>query len=143
MNVNQISVFLENRTGQLAETTRLLANHGIDIRAINIAETADYGILRMIVDDAETTANILLKHGCILNMTPVTVVGLLDQPASLANLLDIFTEGGIDIEYMYALFTHVKGKAYMVFRVTDDEKLNSLLAKNGIAPVTKEELGLK
>ena len=143
MNVNQISVFLENRTGQLAETTRLLANHGIDIRAINIAETADYGILRMIVDDAETTANILLKNGCILNMTPVTVVGLLDKPASLANLLDIFTEGGIDIEYMYALFTHVKGKAYMVFRVTDDEKLNNLLAKNGIAPVTKEELGLK
>ena len=84
-----------------------------------------------------------MKNGCILNMTPVTVVGLLDQPASLANLLDIFTEGGIDIEYMYALFTHVKGKAYMVFRVTDDEKLNALLAKNGIAPVTKEELGLK
>ncbi|MBE6666160.1 MAG: ACT domain-containing protein [Ruminococcaceae bacterium] len=143
MNVNQISVFLENRTGQLAETTRLLANQGIDIRAINIAETADYGVLRMIVDDAEKTANILLTHGCILNMTPVTVVGLLDKPASLANLLDIFTEGGIDIEYMYALFTHVKGKAYMVFRVTDDEKLNNLLAKNGIAPVTKEELGLK
>ena len=143
MNVNQISVFLENRTGQLAETTRLLANHGIDIRAINIAETSDYGILRMIVDDAESTANILLNHGCILNMTPVTVVGLLDRPASLANLLDIFTEGGIDIEYMYALFTHVKGKAYMVFRVTDDEKLNALLAKNGIAPVTKEELGLR
>ena len=143
MNVNQISVFLENRTGQLAETTRLLANHGIDIRAINIAETADYGILRMIVDDAEATANILLKNGCILNMTPVTVVGLLDQPASLANLLDIFTEGEIDIEYMYALFTHVKGKAYMVFRVTDDAKLKALLAKNGIAPVTKEELGLK
>ena len=143
MNVNQISVFLENRTGQLAETTRLLADQGIDIRAINIAETADYGVLRMIVDDAEKAASILLKHGSILTMTPVTVVGLLDQPASLANLLDIFTVGEIDIEYMYALFTHVKGKAYMVFRVTDDAKLASLLSKNGIAPVTKEELGLK
>ena len=143
MNVNQISVFLENRTGKLAETTRLLADEGIDLRAINIAETADYGILRMIVDDADRAASILLKHGCILTMTPVTVVGLLDQPASLANLLDIFTEGEIDIEYMYALFTHVKGKAYMVFRVTDDEKLTKLLSAKGIAPVTKEELGLK
>ena len=86
---------------------------------------------------------ILLANGNILNMTPVTVVGLLDQPGSLANLLDIFTAGGIDIEYMYALFTHTKGKAYMVFRVTDDAKLDALLAKHGIAPVTKEELGLK
>ena len=143
MNVNQISVFLENRTGQLAEITRLLADQNIDIRAINIAETADYGVLRMIVDDADSAASILLKHGCILTMTPVTVVGLLDQPASLANLLDIFTVGEIDIEYMYALFTHVKGKAYMVFRVTDDEKLKNLLSSKGIAPVTKEELGLK
>ena len=143
MNVNQISVFLENRTGQLAEITRLLADQNIDIRAINIAETADYGVLRMIVDDADSAASILLKHGCILTMTPVTVVGLLDQPASLANLLDIFTVGKIDIEYMYALFTHVKGKAYMVFRVTDDEKLKNLLSSKGIAPVTKEELGLK
>lgn len=143
MNVNQISVFLENRTGQLAEITRLLADQNIDIRAINIAETADYGVLRMIVDDADSAASILLKHGCILTMTPVTVVGLLDQPASLANLLDIFTVGEIDIEYMYALFTHVKGKAYMVFRVTDDEKLAKLLSSKGIAPVTKEELGLK
>lgn len=143
MNVNQISVFLENRTGQLAETTRLLADNGIDLRAISIAETADYGVLRMIVDDADRAANILLTNGNILNMTPVTVVGLLDQPGSLANLLDIFTAGGIDIEYMYALFTHIKGKAYMVFRVTDDAKLESLLAKNGIAPVTKEELGLR
>ncbi len=143
MNVNQISVFLENRTGQLAEITRLLADQNIDIRAINIAETADYGVLRMIVDDAERAAGILLNHGCILTMTPVTVVGLLDKPASLANLLDVFTAGHIDIEYMYALFTHVKGKAYMVFRVTDDEKLDNLLAKNGIAPVTKEELGLR
>jgi hypothetical protein len=143
MNVNQISVFLENRTGQLAEITRLLADQNIDIRAINIAETADYGVLRMIVDDADNAASILLKHGCILTMTPVTVVGLLDQPASLANLLDIFTVGEIDIEYMYALFTHVKGKAYMVFRVTDDEKLTNLLSSKGIAPVTKEELGLK
>ena len=138
MNVNQSSVFLENRTGQLAETTRLLADSGIDLRAISIAETADYGILRMIVDDAERAASILLDNGNILNMTPVTVVGLLDQAGSLANLLDIFTAGGIDIEYMYALFTHTKGKAYMVFRVTDDAKLDALLAKHGIAPVSKD-----
>ena len=143
MSIQQISVFLENRAGQLAEITKVLAGEGIDLRAISIAETADYGVLRMIVDDADRAAQILLSHGCILTMTPVTVVGLLDQPGSLANLLDILSAGEIDIEYMYALFTHIKGKAYMVFRVTDDAKLSALLAKNGIAPVTKEELGLK
>ena len=143
MNVNQISVFLENRTGQLAETTRLLADNGIDLRAISIAETADYGVLRMIVDDADRAAQILLSHGCILTMTPVTVVGLLDQPGSLANLLDILSAGEIDIEYMYALFTHIKGKAYMVFRNSDEEKFVSLLAAHGVSLATKEELGLK
>ena len=143
MNVNQISVFLENRTGQLAETTRLLADNGIDLRAISIAETADYGVLRMIVDDADRAAQILLSHGCILTMTPVTVVGLLDQPASLANLLDILTEGEIDIEYMYALFTHIKGKAYMVFRVTDNAAFLAMLEAKGLSYVGPEELGIK
>ena len=143
MNVNQISVFLENRTGQLAETTRLLADNGIDLRAISIAETADYGVLRMIVDDADRAAQILLSHGCILTMTPVTVVGLLDQPGSLANLLDILSAGEIDIEYMYSLFTHQNGKAYMVFRSEKEEEFLAVLRANGMEPVSKEELKLK
>ena len=74
MSVNQISVFLENKTGQLAEITKLLAENHINLRAISIAETADYGVLRIIADDAEKATSVLLSHGNILSMTPVTVV---------------------------------------------------------------------
>ena len=85
--VHQISVFLENRAGQLAEITELLAKNNIDLRAISIAETSDYGILRMIVDDAEKTTNILLQGGYILSMTPVLVIAVPDQPGGLVPVL--------------------------------------------------------
>ena len=143
MNINQISVFLENRKGQLAEITHLLADNGIDMRAISIAETADYGILRIIVDDSDRAASILRENGNILTLTPVTVVGVADEPAALSKLLTIIADGGVDIVYMYSLFTNANGKAYMVFRINEEEKLSAVLAANGIAEVTMEEIGLK
>ena len=143
MNVNQISVFLENRTGQLAETTRLLADSGIDLRAISIAETEDYGILRMIVDNAEKATSILMQHEYLLTMTPVLVVAVPDQPGGIAPVLATLAEGNIDVEYMYSLFTHIEGKAYIVFRVSETEKFLSLMSARGITPCTSEELGIK
>lgn len=143
MTIHQISVFLENRAGQLAEITKILAENGIDMRAISIAETADYGVLRLIVDKPQKTTTILLENGFILSMTPVTVVTVPDQPGGLAPVLQLVAEGNIDIEYMYSLFTHTDGKAYMVFRVSDDEKFTALLAQNGISAVTSEELGIE
>ncbi len=140
--VNQICVFLENRAGQLAEITGLLAEHNIDLRAISIAETADYGILRMIVDDPKKTTNILLAGGYILSMNPVLVIAVPDQPGGLVPALATLAEGNIDIEYMYSLFLHTDGKAYMVFRVSEEEKFVALLATHGIIPCTAEELGL-
>ncbi len=143
MNVHQISVFLENRAGQLAEITGVLAENHIDLRAISIAETADYGVLRMIVDDAEKATSILLTHGYILSMTPVTVIAVPDQVGGLAPVLSILAESHIDIEYMYSLFTHKEGQAYMVFRISDEEKFAAKLTVHGMHPATKEELGLK
>lgn len=143
MSVHQISVFLENRAGQLAEITRDIANVGIDLRAISIAETADYGVLRMIVDDAEKATSILLSHGYILSMTPVVVVAVPDAPGGLAPVLSVLAEGDIDIEYMYSLFTHKEGKAYMVFRISEEEKFITLLAQHGMKPAKKDELDLK
>ena len=140
--VYQISVFLENRAGQFAENTTALANNGIDMRAISIAETADYGILRMIVDDAEKATSILMQHGYLLSMTPVLVVAVADQPGGIAPVLATIAEGNIDIEYMYSLFTHSAGKAYIVFRVNETEKFIQLLATHGITPSTAEELGI-
>ena len=143
MSIHQISVFLENRTGQLAEITRLLAENGVDIRAISIAETADYGLARMIVDDAPKASSILLQHGDILSMTPVWAVEVPDRPSGLADLLAVLAESHIDVEYMYSLFTHRDGCAYMVLRVSDEETFTAALSAHGIKLVSADELGLK
>lgn len=141
--VYQISVFLENRAGQFAEITGILAENKVDLRAISIAETADYGVLRMIVDNAEKATAILMQHGYLLSMTPVLVVAVPDQPGGVATILATLAEGNIDIEYMYSLFTHMENKAYIVFRVAETEKFISLLSTHGITPSTNEELGIQ
>lgn len=143
MAIHQISVFLENRAGQLAEVTRVLGDNGIDMRAISIAETTDYGVLRIIVDDADKATGILLESGYILSMTPVTAVAVPDQAGGLAPVLAAIAEGNMDIEYMYSLFTHKEGKAYMVFRVADEDRFVDLLSSHGIALADNEELGLR
>ncbi|MBR4889634.1 MAG: amino acid-binding protein [Clostridia bacterium] len=135
--------FLENRAGQLAEITKILAENAVDLRAISIAETADYGILRLIVDDAEKATSLLLKHGYLLSMTPVLVVAVPDAPGGIAPVLATLAEGNIDIEYMYSLFTHIEGKAYIVFRVAEAEKFTALLESHGITISTNEELGIR
>ena len=140
--VYQISVFLENRAGQFAEITKILAENSVDLRAVSIAETADYGVLRMIVDNAEKTTAILMQHGYLLSMTPVLVVAVPDQPGGVARVLATLAEANIDIEYMYSLFTRTEGKAYIVFRVADADKFVSLLGNNGLVPSTAEELGI-
>lgn len=143
MSIHQISVFLENRTGQLAEITKLLAQSGIDIRAISIAETADYGVARMIVDDSAAAASILLANGNILSMTPVWAVEVPDRPAGLAELLATLAAENIDLEYMYSLFTHADGLAYMVLRISDEEAFRKAAEKGAIRIVENEALGLK
>ena len=143
MHIHQISVFLENRTGQLAEITSLLAKENIDIRAISIAETADYGLARLIVDDSYKASNILLQHGDILSMTPVWAVEVPDRPSGLADLLNILAEVEVDVEYMYSLFTHQNGRAYMIMRISDEPKFLSALGERRIRVMSKADLGLK
>ena len=143
MNILQISVFLENRTGQLAEITRLLAENGIDIRALSIAETSDYGLARMVVSESHKASQVLLNHGNILSMTPVWAVEVPDQPGGLADLLTILAENQIDVEYMYSLFGEKDGHAYMVLRITNEPMFLSVLGTNRVRIVGMEELGLK
>ena len=143
MNIHQISVFLENRAGQLAEITRLLADAHVDIRAISIAETADYGLARLIVDDSHKASRILLEHGDILSMTPVWAVEVPDHPGGLAELLGVLAEAHVDIEYMYSLFTQQEGHAYMVMRISDEPRFLSTLGDRCIRVMSKANLGLK
>ena len=143
MNILQISVFLENRAGQLAEITKLLAQEGVDIRALSIAETADYGLARMIVNDSGKARSVLLHHGDIQSMTPVYAVAVPDQPGGLAELLALLADNHIDVEYMYSLFFHEMGKACMLLRNTNEPMFLSVLGTNRVRIVTMDELGLK
>ena len=126
----------------MAEITGILAENDVDLRAISIAETADYGVLRMIVDNAEKATAILMQHGYLLSMTPVLVIAVPDRAGGIAPVLATVAEGNIDIEYMYSLFTHIEGKAFIVFRVAETEKFITLLGTHGITPATAEELGI-
>ena len=143
MTIPQISIFLENRVGQLAAITKILADNNIDMRAISIAENADYGIVRLITDQPERTASILVENGIVLSLTPVLAVAVPDRVGGLANLLGLLSDNAVSVEYMYSLFTHANGCAYMVFRVADEEKFVALLEANGMQTATKEEIGIK
>ena len=128
MIIHQISVFLENRAGQLLDVTTALAENQIDMQAINIAETADYGIARLIVDTPKKAMEILQEKGFILRLTPVVQAAVPDRPGGLNELLAAVAEAGIDIEYMYSAFHGQKnGLAYMVFRVEDTQRLDKVL----------------
>lgn len=142
MTIPQISVFLENKAGQLADITGILSENQVNMRAISIAETADYGVLRLIVDDASKASSILLENGFILTMTPVVGVAVSDTPGSLSKVLGVISREEIDVEYMYSVFGQKDGMACMIFRVADSDRLTALLEDNGISTITGEELGL-
>ena len=130
MIIQQISVFLENRTGQLLDVTKALADNQIDMQAINIAETADYGIARLIVNTPKKAMTVLHEKGFILRLTPVVQATVPDRPGGLNVLLEAVAKAGIDIEYMYSAFQgQNNGLAYMVFRVEDPESLDKVLQK--------------
>ena len=131
MVIHQISVFLENRAGTLAEITGILSAQHIDLRAIHIAETADYGVLRLIADDSQRASAVLLEHGFILSMT-----------GGLNRLLQVLSEQHVDIEYMYSVFGRTNGHAYMIFRVSDPEGLAAIASAAGLHPADGAELGV-
>ena len=143
MVIHQISVFLENRAGQLAEITTILAEHNVDMRAIHIAETQDYGVLRIIADDPRRAAAVLSEEGYVVHPTPVVAAAVPDQPGGLNRVLCVLAKENIDIEYMYSVFGQSNGMAYMIFRVAEPEHLKEILRKNGILVPEGPEMGIK
>ena len=141
--VEQLNVFLQNQPGKIAAVTAALAKSGVDIRALSIADTADFGILRMLVNDIAAAKAALAPMNCIINATDVTVVAVPDVPGGLARVLALVAEGGVNIEYMYSLIGRGEDKAYMAFRVSDEQTLVKLLEKNGLGIVTSQELGIQ
>ena len=140
MSVKQISVFIENRPGKLAEATRFIADNGINLRALSIADTRDFGILRVICDEPEKAGEILKNGGYVTNLTDVLAVSIKDAPGSLAAILEIIAGAGVSVEYTYAfLATRIKG-AFMIFRVDDNVKAAAALAEAGIKTVNQSEM---
>ncbi len=141
--VQQLSVFLQNKSGKIAAVVRALSESGVDIRALSIADTADFGILRMLVSDISAAKAALAEHNCILSVNEVTVIAVPDAPGGLSRVLSLMAEEKIDIEYMYSLIERGVDVAYMVFRVSDEARLLEVLSRNAIETVTPQKLGLK
>ncbi len=138
MSVNQVSVFLENKPGTLNKMTEVLADGGINIRALSLADTKDFGIVRMIVNDVYEATNVLKDANFVATFTPVLVYAISDETGGLNKLLTTFTETNVNIEYMYAFAG--KQRAYMIFRVSDTKSAENLLAAKGLKSLSQEQI---
>jgi hypothetical protein len=140
VKVEQISIFLENKSGRLAEVTEILARNGINIRALSLADTADFGILRLIVNDLEKTKAVLKEQGFTVATNEVIAVVLPDRPGGLASILALLQGKTINVEYMYAFVQKSEGNAVLIFRFDEIEQAIDALRKAGIKVLSKEEV---
>ena len=142
MTIEQLSIFVENKTGGLAEVTRTLADNNIDMRTLSIAETQDFGVLRAIVDDPPFSVREggFIRPGYISTVTPVLAVAIDDRPGGLNRVLQVLVDNDINLEYTYAFVTRKSDIAYMVIRVADNDRAIQVLTENGVRLVSAEEL---
>lgn len=140
MTVKQISVFLENRPGALAEFTKILEKSSIDLRALSLAESEDFGIVRVIVDDPYKTIRILKEEGYICSVTKVIAVEIADKPGSLVRMLNVLGDNNVNLEYSYAFLAKKANSAFMILRVADNDKAIKVLTQNGIRPICHEDM---
>lgn len=140
MTVKQISIFVENKTGGLATITGLLAQAGVNIRALSIAETSDFGILRLIVDDVFKAGNALKENGQIYSITDVLAVAGQDTPGSIAKIMAVLADAGIGMDYAYAFFAKKDELAYMIVKVEEMEAAKKVFRDNGIHVASEEEI---
>lgn len=133
MEVRQISVFLENKAGRLAKVTRLLGEQGINIRALSIADTTDFGILRMIVNDPERAERLLKEAGFAVTTTGVLAVEIPDRPGGLADVLDVLERAGMNIEYLYAFVEKASPDALVLIRVESLPRAVEVLGAAGVS----------
>ena len=143
MSIKQISVFLENKPGSLYGMTGALAENNVDMRALSLAETKDFGIARMIVDNVYAATTVLKEAGYVHSITPVLGVAIPDTPGGLNKVLKVLTDAETNVEYMYAFLGGKNvNQAYMIFRVEDVAKASAALASKGIRVVDQEEIEL-
>jgi hypothetical protein len=140
VKVEQISIFLENKSGRLAEITDILAKNRVNIRALSLADTADFGILRLIVDDIVKAARLLKEGGFTVSKNEVVAVVLPDRPGGLAGILSALQGKNVNVEYMYAFVQKSEGNAVLIFRFDEIEKAIDTLLKAGYKILKREEV---
>ena len=131
MYIKQLSVYVENKDARLAEITTIIANAGIDIRALSIADTTDFGILRLVVDKPYEAEKALKDAGLTVSLTDVIAVGIPDRPGGFAETISSVADKDVGVEYMYAFISRDHDRAYLIMRVADNEKAISALKSHG------------
>ncbi len=140
MKITQISVFLENRKGRLYEVCSLLGSHGINIRALTVAETESFGVLRIVVDRSDKAIQVLRDNSFAANFTEVVAVEVGDRPGGLASVLEVFSDNDVNVEYMYGFIEKFSDKALLVFRFENPDLAQEILVKHGISVVSAQEI---
>ena len=140
MQIKQLSIFVENKSGRLAEIAALIGEHGIDIRALSIADTSDFGILRLIVDKPDQAVEVLKTAGLAVTLTHVIAVGIPDTPGAFAKAIAVLSGAQVTIEYMYAFLSRTEGNAFVILRLQDNEKGSQVLGENGFTVLDSETI---
>ena len=140
MKVEQISIFIENKSGRLAEITRILGEAGINIRALSLADTSDFGILRLIVNDCEKANTVLKEKGFTVSKTEVVAVEVPDRPGGLSAILQSLDREEINVEYMYAFVERCGGNAVIIFRFDETDKAITVLKSQGFSMLEGSQL---
>jgi hypothetical protein len=141
MKLTQISIFLENRQGRLYDVCSLLGKNKINIRALTVAETEEFGVLRIVVDEPEKATQVLKKNGFVANLTEIVAVEVGDRPGGLAAILKVLSENDVNVEYVYGFVEKKTDKALLVFRFEKTDKAIAILKKNRISVVGKKDMG--
>ena len=140
MSIKQLSIFVENKPGRMADIARMIADAGIDIRALSLADTSSYGVLRLIVDRPEAAEKALRGRGLTLSLTPVLAVRMDDRPGGFARVLEALAEGDVNVEYLYAFICRQAGHAAVILRVEDPERAAKLLTGQGVSLLGQDEI---
>lgn len=140
MFIKQLSIFIENKFGRLEAIVDALSKANINLRALSLAEAENYGVLRVIVDDADTAKKVLNDIGVIAKVTDVVAVYLDDRSGGLASVLTVLKNSEISVEYMYAFLGRKEGKALMVLKADDEAKTEKVLSENNIPMVSQEDI---
>ena len=140
MSVKQISIFIENKKGSLAEVTKFISDKHINLKAVSVADTQDFGILRIITDNPNEARELLKAEGYTVTATSVLAVAMSDAPGSMAAILSVLSDADVSVEYTYAFMSNIANKAYMIFRVDDNDKATKALVAANIAVVNQEDM---